>query len=83
MRRPSEGLGLILASITFCNKGGPVRVTGVFSVCTDVTLRALWRYCVNCVPDKQVLSTYQYVIELRKRLEQTCILAHENLKKVQ
>ena len=34
-------------------------------------------------PDEQVLSTYQYVIELRDRLEQTCKLAHENLKKVQ
>ena len=33
--------------------------------------------------DEQVLSTYQYVIELRDRLEQTCKLAHENLKKVQ
>ena len=32
---------------------------------------------------EQVLSTYQYVIELRDRLEQTCKLAHENLKKVQ
>ena len=28
-------------------------------------------------------STYQYVIELRDRLEQTCKLAHENLQKVQ
>ena len=26
---------------------------------------------------------YQYVIELRDRLEQTCKLAHENLKRVQ
>ena len=34
-------------------------------------------------PDEQVLSTYQYVIELRDRLEQTCKLAHENSKRVQ
>ena len=34
-------------------------------------------------PDEQILSTYRYVIELRDRLEQTCKLAHENLKKVQ
>ena len=33
--------------------------------------------------DEQFQSTYQYVIELRDRLEQTCKLAHENLKKVQ
>ena len=56
------------------------------SCCTDVTLiaqsilRELWSVEA---PDEQVLSTYQYVIELRDRLEQTCKLAHENLKKVQ
>ena len=43
-------------------------------------LRELWS---EEKPDEQVLSTYQYVIELRDRLEQTCKLAHENLKKVQ
>ena len=32
-------------------------------------LRELWSDEVN---DVQVLSTYQYVIELRERLEQTC-----------
>ena len=37
----------------------------------------------GAAPDEQVLSTYQYVIELRDRLEQTCKLAHENSKKVQ
>ena len=40
-------------------------------------LRELWS---GEGPDEQVLSTYQYVIELRDRLEQTCKLAHENLK---
>ena len=43
-------------------------------------LRELWSGEVN---DEQVLSTYQYVIELRERLEQTCQLARDNLKKVQ
>ena len=33
------------------------------------------------IPDEQVSSTYQYVIDLRERLEQTCKLAHENLRK--
>ena len=41
-------------------------------------LREIWSGEVN---DEQVLSTYQYVIELRKRLEQTCQLARDNLKK--
>ena len=43
-------------------------------------LRELWSREVN---DEQVLSTYQYVIELRERLEQTCQLVRDNLKKVQ
>lgn len=43
-------------------------------------LRELWS---EEVQDEKVLSTYQYVIELRERLEQTCKLAHDNLKKVQ
>ena len=43
-------------------------------------LRELWSGEVN---DAQVLSTYQYVIELRERLEQTCQLVHDNLEKVQ
>ena len=43
-------------------------------------LRELWS---GAAPDEQVLSTYQYVIELRDRLEQTCKLAHKNFKKVQ
>ena len=43
-------------------------------------LRELWS---GEAPDEQVLSMYQYVIELRDRLEQTCKVAHENLKKVQ
>ena len=43
-------------------------------------LRELWASEIN---DEQVLSTYQYVIELRERLEQTCKLARENLGKMQ
>ena len=43
-------------------------------------LRELWS---GEALDENVLSTYQYVIELRDRLEQTCKLAHENFKKVQ
>ena len=43
-------------------------------------LRELWSGEVN---DEQVLSTYQYVIELRECLEQTCQLACDYLEKVQ
>ena len=43
-------------------------------------LRELWSGEVNC---EQELSAYQYVIELRERLEQTCQLARENLEKAQ
>ena len=43
-------------------------------------LRELWSDEVN---NEQVLLTYQFVIELRERLEQTCKLARENLEKVQ
>ena len=41
-------------------------------------LSELWSGEVN---DEQVLSMYQNVIELRERLEQTCQLARDNLKK--
>ena len=42
-------------------------------------LGELWSGEVN---DEQVLSTYQYVIELRERFKQTCQLARDNLEKV-
>ena len=43
-------------------------------------LKELWSGEIN---DDQALSIYQYVIDLRERLEQTSKLAHDNLKKVQ
>ena len=43
-------------------------------------LRELWS---GEVSDEQVLSTYQYVIELRELLEQTCQLPCDNQEKVQ
>ena len=67
---PQESLGLSLFELLY---GRSVR--GPMAI-----LRELWSGEVN---DEQVLSTYQYVIELRERLEQTCQLAHDNLKKVQ
>ena len=41
-------------------------------------LRELW---TDEVEDKEVRSTYDYVINLRKRLEHTCELAMKNLQK--
>ena len=67
---PQESLGFSPFELLYGrNVKGPMAI-----------LRELWS---GEAPDEQVLSTYQYVIELRDRLEQTCKLAHENLKKVQ
>ena len=67
---PQESLGFSPFELLYgCNVIGP-----------KALLRELWS---GEAPDEQVLSTYQYAIELRDRLEQTCKLAHENLKKVQ
>ena len=67
---PQESLGFSPFELLYGrNVKGPMAI-----------LRELWS---GDAPDEQVLSTYQYVIELRDRLEQTCKLAHENLKKVQ
>ena len=41
-------------------------------------LKELW---TNEIQDPQIKSTYQYVIDLRERLESTCQLARENLAK--
>ena len=40
------------------------------------TLRKLWS---GEVPSEKVVSTYQYVTEIRGKLEQRCNLAHEDL----
>ena len=67
---PQESLGFSPFELLYGrNVRGPMAI-----------LRELWSDEVN---DEQVLSTYQYVIELRERLEQTCKLAQENLEKVQ
>ena len=67
---PQESLGFSPFELLYGrNVKGPMAI-----------LRELWS---GEAPDEQVLSTYQYVIELRDRLEQTCKLAHENLKKMQ
>jgi len=43
-------------------------------------LRELW---TREVVDPEVRSTYQYVLDLKDRLEETCQLAHEELRKAQ
>ncbi|XP_033733848.1 uncharacterized protein LOC117322984 [Pecten maximus] len=42
-----------------------------------MVLKELW---TKNVPDEEVKSTYQYVMDLRERLEETCQLAKEHLK---
>jgi len=41
-------------------------------------LREIW---TGDVDDEETKTTYQYVLELRERLEETCKLAHQELKK--
>ncbi|XP_055997762.1 uncharacterized protein LOC125654613 [Ostrea edulis] len=41
-------------------------------------LKELW---TNDIKDQEVKSTYQYVFDLRDRLESTCELAHQNLER--
>ena len=41
-------------------------------------LKELW---TNDIKDPEIKSTYQYVFDLRDRLESTCELAHQNLEK--
>ena len=67
---PQESLGFSPFELLYGrNVRGPMAI-----------LRELWS---EEIPDEQVSSTYQYVIDLRERLEQTCKLAHENLRKAQ
>ena len=42
-------------------------------------LKQLWS---KEVEDSEVRSTYQYIIELRDRLESTLAIAHDNLRKI-
>ena len=48
--------------------------------CPMAILRELW---TDEVEDDEILSTYDYVINLIKRLEHTCEVAMKNLQKVQ
>ena len=65
---PQESLGFSPFELLYGrNVRGPMAI-----------LRELWS---DEVKNEQFLSTYQYVIELRERLEQTCKLAREKLKK--
>ena len=67
---PQESLGLAPIELLYgWNVRGPMAI-----------LRELW---TNEVVDKEVPSTYDYMINLRKRLKHTCELAMKNLQKVQ
>ena len=65
---PQESLGFSPFELVY---GRSVR--GPMSI-----LKELW---TNEIKDPQVKSTYQYLIDLRERLESTCQLARENLEK--
>ncbi|XP_033745582.1 uncharacterized protein LOC117331096 [Pecten maximus] len=41
-------------------------------------MRILRELCAKDVPDPEVKTTYQYVVDLRERLEETCKLAREH-----
>ena len=43
-------------------------------------LKELW---TDQAPEGEIKMAYQYVIDLRNRLEETCKLATENIKKAQ
>ena len=65
---PQNSLGFALFELLYGRSArGPMAI-----------LRELWACEIN---DEQVISTYQYVIELRERLEQTYKLARGNLEK--
>ena len=67
---PQESLGFSPFELLYGrNVRGPMAI-----------LRELWTDEVN---DEQVLSTYDYVVNLRQRLEKTYELALQNLQKVQ
>ncbi|XP_062607411.1 uncharacterized protein LOC134269206 [Saccostrea cucullata] len=65
---PQESLGFSPFELVYGHRvRGPMRI-----------LRELW---TKEETDSEVRSTYQYVVDLRERLESTCQLARENLEK--
>ena len=66
---PQKSLGFSPFELYGRNARGPMAI-----------LRELW---TGEVEDEEVCSTYDYVINLRKRLEHTCELVMKNLQKVQ
>ena len=66
---PQESLGFSPFELLYgCNIRGPMQI-----------LRELWSVEET---DEHVRLTYQYVIDLRERLEKTCKLAQDNVRKV-
>lgn len=43
-----------------------------------IILKELW---TKEIPDEETKSTYQYILDLRERLEETCNIAQQQLKK--
>lgn len=64
---PQDSLGFAPFELLYGHHvRGPLRI-----------LKELW---TKSIPDPDVKTTYQYVVELKDRLEETCKLAHENLR---
>lgn len=67
---PQESLGFSPFELLYGHSvRGPMKI-----------LKELW---TKEIPDEDVKSTYQYVIDLREKLEETCKIAHEQLEKAQ
>jgi hypothetical protein len=57
----------------------PFAILYVHSVHDPMTiLKVLW---TKEIPDEEIKSTYQYMLDLRERLQETCKIAHEHLEK--
>jgi len=59
----------------------PFKLLYGYQICTQMTLlKRLW---TGDNEDPEVITSYQYVIDLRQRVEKTCELARNELSKVQ
>ena len=47
----------------------------------EEVLEVLWRYLKNYGLMKYVKTTYQYIFDLKEKLEKTCEMTQENLRK--
>jgi hypothetical protein len=65
---PQESLGFAPFDLLYAH----------FDRCPMVILKELW---TKEIPDEEIKSTYQYVLDLRERHQETSKIAHEHLEK--